>query len=583
MRAITKTVLLGLGLQLLLGGPAAAADEELFAFLPETLAGMTRVDLRSDNYATRKAIALYDANGDGAEDVELTLVDLGDYADAIRFYQDVSVAEGRQAAVDIAGFAGAEIDDGRSPYLIGIVAGRIWAGATPWWKAEGVENETIRQALSGLDFAAMESYAAAELRPGGRPNLPLISLPLTPGFLLPSSLAGLGQNTKFGYRARFTQFGGPEVEGNHYDGNVEGGPAVIASLWDFGRYGEEAERLIAERAMTENWEPITHRGNPGYVVDGAEPRVYLSIGRLRLRLESENGGPDAAGLVSALDDIDPDRLIRFGTITRALAVKHDPETEEAVPANPDALANALPESVAGFTRVDQRGDYQKVGFREVTHSAAMVQGVYEGADGLRLQVQVIDAGLVLFDDTAWMEQSDMVLTEARRGEQTIRVIHRGGKTNVFLDVDGRIGLILIPSSDMTEDMLFDIVADFDLDRIAALIAGEATESGAAAASCSDQDCFEAAFAACTPASYRTPEMFGARARYEVIGPAEGGCRVSLTFVSNPNPQWVGKALQMTLAPDAPFIESFQSGMQACMSGQARAACDGALMDLLGGG
>ena len=77
-------------------------------------------------------------------------------------------------------------------------------------------------------------------------------------------------------------------------------------------------------------------------------------------------------------------------------------------------------------------------------------------------------------------------------------------------------------------------------------------------------------------------MFGARARYEVIGPAEGGCRVSLVFESNPNPQWVGKALQMTAAQGAPFIESFQSGMQACMSRKAEATCDGALMSLIGG-
>ena len=582
MRAIIRTVLLGLSLQLLLSGPAAAADEELFAFLPETLAGMTRVDLRSDNTDTRKAIALYDANGDGAEDVELILVDLGDYADAIRFYQEVNVAEGRQAVIDIAGRTVAETENGRSPYLLDIVVGRIWVGVEVWWKAEGVENETLRQALSGLDFAAMEAYAAPELTPGGRPGPPTPSLPLTPSFLLPSSLAGLGRNTQFGYRARFNQFGGPTVEGNHYDGNVEGGPAVIASLWDFGRYGEEAERLIAERATTENWEPITHRGYPGYVVDGAEPRVYLSVGRLRLRLESENGGPDAAGLQAALDGVDLDRLIRFGTITRAPVVKHDPETEDAVPANPDALANALPESVAGFNRVDHSVNYQKAQIREVTQRMATVEAVYEGANGLEMRVIAFAAGVALFADTAWMEQSNMALTEVRRGEQTIRIIRRGGKTNAFLDVDGRIGLILIPGSDMTEDMLFDIVADFGLDRLAALISGEATGSGAIATSCTDQDCFEAAFAACTPASYRTPEMFGARARYEVIGPAEGGCRVSLVFESNPNPQWVGKALQMNLAPGAPFIESFQSGMQACMSRKAEATCDGALMSLIGG-
>jgi len=401
--------------------------------------------------------------------------------------------------------------------------------------------------------------------------------------LLPESLAGLDRNTGFGYRAKFDQMGGPAVEGSHYDGNVDGGPAVAASLWDFGSYGEQAQRLIAEWAVAENWEPITHQGYPGYVVGGAEPRVYLSIGRLRLRLDSENGGPDAAGLGLALEGIDVGRLSEFGAATPVPFVRHDPETEEAVPTDPDALANALPESVAGFTRVEQRGGYQKAGFREVTQNMAMVQGVYEGADGLQMQVQAIDAGLALFADTGWMDQSDMALTEARRGEQTIRVNRRGGKTVAFLDVEGRIGLLLMPSRDVTEDMLFDIVADFDLDRLAALIAGEATGPGAVAASCSDQDCFEAAFAGCTPASFRTPEMLGARARYEVLGPAEGGCRVGLIFESNPNPQWVGKALQMTVAPEAPFIESFKNGMQACMMRKTGAECEGTLMDMLGGG
>jgi len=265
---------------------------------------------------------------------------------------------------------------------------------------------------------------------------------------------------------------------------------------------------------------------------------------LRLRLDSENGGPDAAGLVSALDGIDIDRLSEFGAVTPFPFVRHDPETEEAVPANPDSLANALPESVAGFTRVNKRGNYVKAGFREVTQRMAMVQAAYEGANGSKIQVHLVDAGLTLFADTGWMEQSDMALTEARRGEQTIRVNRRGGKTIAFMDVDGRIGVILIPSGEVTEDMLFDIVADFDIDRLAALIAGDAIESSAVATSCSDQDCFEAAFAGCSPATFRTPETLGARARYEVLGPAAGGCRVSLVYEANPNPRWVGKALQI---------------------------------------
>ncbi len=112
--------------------------------------------------------------------------------------------------------------------------------------------------------------------------------------------------------------------------------------------------------------------------------------------------------------------------------------------------------------------------------------------------------------------------------------------------------------------------------------GETAESSAVATKCSSQECFEAAFAACTPASFRTPKMLGARARYEVIGPVEGGCRVSLLFESNPNPQWVGKALQMTVAPEAPFIESFQNGMNACMMHKPEATCEGTLMNLLDG-
>ena len=108
------------------------------------------------------------------------------------------------------------------------------------------------------------------------------------------------------------------------------------------------------------------------------------------------------------------------------------------------------------------------------------------------------------------------------------------------------------------------------------------EARGAVASCPDQDCFEGAFAGCMAASFRTPEMLGARARYEVIGPAEGGCRVSLVFEANPNPKWVGKALQMTVTTGAPFIDSFQNGMQACMSGAATASCDGELMGLIGG-
>jgi len=508
--------------------------------------------------------------------------------------QEASVAGGRLMGVNIAGLAGAEaeFDNERvaTPPYVAVVAGRIWAEASPLWKAKGVDSAMLRQALSGLDFAALEAFAAPELTPGGRPSLMRFSIPMTPFFLLPRSLAGLDQNNEFRYRGGFKRYGGPTINVERYDDNVEGGPAVVASLWDFGHYAEEARRLIAARAIAENWEPITHHGYPGYVVNGAEPRLYLSVGRLRLRLDSENGGPDSAGLRTALDGIDPDRLIRFGTLAPTLSVLHDPETEEAVPANPDALVNALPKSGGGFTLVDQSGSYEREEFRNVTQTVAMARALYKGANGSDMKIAIVDPGYAGFTHSMWIETASMVLTEVSRGDQTILINHGGWKTFAAQVVDGRFGLTLMlrgdvsgNAFDVTEDMLFDIVGDFDLDRLAALIAGEATESGAVATSCSDQECFEAAFAACTPASYRTQKMLGARARYEVIGPVEGGCRVSLTFVSNPNPQWVGKALQMNLAPGAPFIESFQNGMNACMMHKPEAACEGTLMNLLDGG
>ena len=204
MSTIIRTVLLGLGLQFLFTGSVSAAEDELAALLPETAAGMVRLDLSSQNTGTWKATGRYDANGDGEADLDLILIDLGDHTDMLRLYQEASVAGGRLMGVNIAGLAGAEaeFDNERvaTPPYVAVVAGRIWAEASPLWKAKGVDSAMLRQALSGLDFAALEAFAAPELTPGGRPSLMRFSIPMTPFFLLPRSLAGLDQNNEFRYR-----------------------------------------------------------------------------------------------------------------------------------------------------------------------------------------------------------------------------------------------------------------------------------------------------------------------------------------------------------------------------------------------
>lgn len=55
------------------------------------------------------------------------------------------------------------------------------------------------------------------------------------------------------------------------------------------------------------------------------------------------------------------------------------------------------------------------------------------------------------------------------------------------------------------------------------------------------------------------------------------------LAAQPPETMVGRVLEMTVAPEAPFIESFQNGMNTCMMHKPEGACEGALMNLLGGG
>jgi hypothetical protein len=78
--------------------------------------------------------------------------------------------------------------------------------------------------------------------------------------------------------------------------------------------------------------------------------------------------------------------------------------------------------------------------------------------------------------------------------------------------------------------------------------------------CSTERCFEDAFGTCERATrFITPQVLGARARYDILGVVEGGCRISLTYVSNPNPDWVDKPLLLTLDPARRFADQIMAG------------------------
>jgi ankyrin repeat protein len=95
--------------------------------------------------------------------------------------------------------------------------------------------------------------------------------------------------------------------------------------------------------------------------------------------------------------------------------------------------------------------------------------------------------------------------------------------------------------------------------------------------------FAAAYASCTPGfvfDTANPQL-GVSVRYEIVGPDGDACRVSLTYVSNPNPEWERKPLLLTLDARQPFMAEIEAGMGSCMAADAgRFNCAGPLLELL---
>jgi ankyrin repeat protein len=96
--------------------------------------------------------------------------------------------------------------------------------------------------------------------------------------------------------------------------------------------------------------------------------------------------------------------------------------------------------------------------------------------------------------------------------------------------------------------------------------------------------FEVAFVSCTAGQTMSASMapLDVRVRYDILGSEGSGCRISLTFESNPNPEWVEKPLLLTLDPQQPFLVQLEEGMRSCMSGRGdrRFGCAGPLLEVL---
>jgi hypothetical protein len=116
------------------------------------------------------------------------------------------------------------------------------------------------------------------------------------------------------------------------------------------------------------------------------------------------------------------------------------------------------------------------------------------------------------------------------------------------------------------------------DTTAGIVASSCTDRCA----CTDEVCFQPHFAACaTDAAFTTQEVFGARVRYQILGADGDGCRVSLTYLSNPNPRWVERPLLFTLDRTRAFSDEVVDGMTACANEPtSRFHCSGPLREVL---
>jgi ankyrin repeat protein len=95
--------------------------------------------------------------------------------------------------------------------------------------------------------------------------------------------------------------------------------------------------------------------------------------------------------------------------------------------------------------------------------------------------------------------------------------------------------------------------------------------------------FASAFTSCTPESgfdSANPQL-GVSVRYEIVGADGDACRVSLTYASNPNPEWERKQLLLSLDPRQPFMKEIAAGMASCAAAEAgRFNCAGPLLEVL---
>lgn len=96
--------------------------------------------------------------------------------------------------------------------------------------------------------------------------------------------------------------------------------------------------------------------------------------------------------------------------------------------------------------------------------------------------------------------------------------------------------------------------------------------------CGSKECFSSHFASCTANSTINSDAGFAAFFAKIIGPATGGCKVTMKYTSNPNPDWVNKEMTCVMNNKIEIEASIQETFSGIMDGSI--TCEGPLYELL---
>ncbi len=414
-------------------GTALAQDtvtpEALAERVPATWHGVPadRTNSGIDASGGAFASAYYDDVEDerSFRDLGLGITDLGPYGDAALLVYEADVAAGRLERLDVGGYpAFAEVEDD-GDHALDVIAGRMWIRTSSFGELYGADD--LRAAVESLPLDEIAALSELPSAPGAAYG----PIGFTRGALrsfLPEAVLGIPRGDGFYAEVHPT---GVAWSGFPYLGERDGDEIrVRVGIWDLGTIADAARERLADSA--DAWRPFTVDGRQGYVEIGAEaPRVLVLADRFRVQVDAP-GRPDVDGewLRGAFASIDFARLERLAELIPAPTPARDPLLGQPVMIDPERLATALPDALAGRSRGEVEAEVQ-TDYSD-PFDTALARAPYPGGDGEAMwTLRIRDQGLATYDlqrDLAEMPATEAngrtVWTNAARPGATILVAER---------------------------------------------------------------------------------------------------------------------------------------------------------------